>query len=110
MARLTTVAMSAGRAGGGIDLKFLLLLNEEDPEKLALRRVLESSGCGECLEEEPAVTEADHAHQHRNRQDGVRPRGEERDAARLRDLVGRRFDEAENLLLVRPDQHPDVEQ
>src|SRR5258708_1033341 len=51
-----------------------------------------------------------HEEEHRDRQRRVGPRGEERDAARLVLLVVGRRNDAEDLLLVRPDQRPDVDQ
>src|ERR1700730_1932855 len=51
-----------------------------------------------------------HAHQHRQRQDEVDARRPGRNLARRSLLiVGRRYD-AENFLLVRPDENPTIEQ
>src|SRR6185503_13206016 len=62
------------------------------------------------LNEECTVPVADHAHEHRNRQHGVRPRREEGNAAGLCDLIRGRLDEPEHFLLIWPDQYPDVEE
>lgn len=58
---------------------------------------------------EPAVTGADHAHNHRDGHQGIRTRRQESDVLRLRNFIGTGFNHAEYFFLVRPDQYPDIE-
>src|SRR5262245_24959322 len=69
----TTAGMSAGRS-----IAFAEPLTTR-PRKRELAWV--SNRMKPKLDEEAAVTESDHAHQHRNRQHRVDARGDERDAA-----------------------------
>ena len=56
------------------------------------------------------MPEADHAHEHGDRQQRVGARREEGDLACLGDLIVAGFHDAQNLFLVGPDEYPYVEQ